>query len=75
MREVKNFYPFPEMPSVEKLDELEARAIRQEKNGFDDLAKKTWAKIEIGEQYRREAGLDIYNETKIERERQWQRIE
>lgn len=63
MREIKNFYPFASMPSVEKLDELEARAIRQETNGFNDLAKRTWNKIDIGEQYRREAGLDIYHES------------
>ena len=63
MREIKNFYPFASMPSVEKLDELEARAIRQEINGFNDLAKRTWNKIDIGEQYRREAGLDIYHES------------
>jgi hypothetical protein len=62
MRDVKNYYPFSEMPSVEKLDELEARAIRQEKSGFDDAAKKTWNKVEIGEKFRREAGLDIYHE-------------
>lgn len=63
MRDVKNYYPFASMPSVEKLDELEARAIRQETNGFDDAAKKTWNKINIGEQFRREAGLDIYHES------------
>ena len=63
MREVKNFYPFASMPSVERLDELEARAYRLEKNGYDDLAKRTWNKIDIGEQFRREAGLDIYHES------------
>ena len=60
----KNYYPFASMPTVAQLDSRERRAIWCEDNGYPKRAAEHWHMVEVGEQMRREAGLDIYEERK-----------
>ena len=59
----KNYFPFVDMPTVAQLDSRERRAIYCEENGYLERAAEHWRMVEIGEAFRREAGLDIYNES------------
>ena len=59
----KNYYPFASMPTVAQLDSRERRAIYCEENGYMERAAEHWHMVEVGEQMRREAGLDIYEES------------
>jgi|TARA_A100001391_G_scaffold72215_1_gene46105 hypothetical protein len=56
-----NYFPFAELPTVERLDSLERRAIYCEQQGYDKKAKSLWDLITAGEQIRLKAGLDIYS--------------
>jgi hypothetical protein len=60
---MKNYFPFADMPTVAQLDSRERRAIWCEENGYPKRAAEHWCMVEIGEAFRREAGLDIYNES------------
>lgn len=59
----KNYYPFASMPTVAQLDSRERRAIYCEEKGYMKRAAEHWHMVEVGEQMRREAGLDIYEES------------
>ena len=57
-----NYFPFATMPTVAQLDSRERRAIYCEENGYLERAAEHWHMVEVGEQMRREAGLDIYED-------------
>lgn len=59
---MQNFYPFAQMPTVALIDQYERRAIYCENNGYHKLAAKHWQYVEAGEDMRRKAGFDIYQE-------------
>ena len=56
---MSKYFPFGNIPTVEKLDSLERRAIYCEQQGYDKKAKSLWDLITAGEQIRLKAGLDI----------------
>ena len=63
---MRKFYPFAKMPTVAYLDSLERRAIHCEKQGYHKIAARHWSFVKAGEDMRREAGLDIYEEKEEE---------